>query len=877
MSEGARSMEDIAARVVERERGRRQSDDGAGDEPERQLEIDAAPEPPPEDAPEDDDAEPVPEDDAEEPDEPEPDAEPEPDDDPEAADAEPPPEPPKRARAAAGSRTTPRRTGGRRGAAKRTPPVKQRPPTPQAEVGIPADPDPRAPFPAQQTADDPPVRVYTASDVVPPGEADPAMRDGVTYGEVELTEEGRAYADHAGKRAPANLYDICQHYDIGPGDASCFIRVERKQPQTYQGVPVKGLLGHIRHPMTEAEFRDLVGSGVYELVVYGPNPSGKRSPFSSAVETKALTKPITVTHPGNRPYFVEDIETERQRRAGGSRMQGWDPMEGRRRPAGQPPTTADAAIHRDSLQFAGRQLERTDQELKEERRRAEQVSSGALDAVRQASESQVGLVERISLTAQQTLQRQLDERNTELAQLREQVRELIKSAETRPSADHAALSAMADFGKAIATSRGSDEGGVQRAYENYTTQLGQLREAHSRELEAERRRADEMRRDHADAMQRVRDAHAQRERDLADVHDRRERDLKEDAERRERAVAERYQAQIEQMRTDHQRALDDLKHREEQVRETQKAAWEMKIEGLQQRLEDARAEAERARADAENKEDIEAQIEKISGAAEALGFRRGGDENPPTTWQERMAASAGQMFENLPELFNGITRTFQARAQAAQAQVHAVRTMQQAQRVPPQAQRPLPGQPAPGRVPHRAGQPPRRQFWASEEGVPFDPGPGRPAEQEHLRPDQKPPPVGGAPAPDGPPAGPPVPPQGAAPPPGPPPQAAPPPPAAVVPQGEPIELPPQAVRMLQQLFESGFGDEVHPEEFAAELLRQMPAAQLQYVIGAYTPEAVLGILSEDPEGADSDLLSRDGRAWFGAVWATIAAKVQGGG
>lgn len=874
------------------------------------------------------------------------------------SDPPPPADPPPRGskkkaapRKAKAPKKAPRRT---KASPERTPA-----PTPIADAGIAEHPDPTAAFPAHQEAerdpeppdseppaaaaptngqgapeeDDPPppMRVYTAQDEVPAEEPDPLKREGVTYEAVEPAE-GMQFPDQSGHasrmRAPANLTDICRDYRVGQSDADCYVRVERKKPPSWQGVQCAGYIGKIVAPLTEADFKDLVGGGTYELVVYGPDPRGTRNAFSGSTEIKALTKPITVHHPG-RPRFVDLDEYFAPDGGAPSRRDGmhsgWDPMESRRRPPGRggDATSADAAIHRDSLSFASKELEAKRDEVRELRDRPppnDATTPAVVAAVRDAAKAGLDAATTTAGNTREMLERQLGDKERQLEDIRVEMRELRTAIHDKPKTDDSAWSAFGNLATAAFQGQrpnGESTGEMTRLHQQHQSEMERVTTAHQREIESMRTRSDETARSHASELERIRTQQSERDRDQRTEFDRREAAVKEDFGRREASAKEEHDRRVQSLRDDHDRELKSTQRQEELIRETNKTSLETRIAAAEDRERAAKEETERARQDADTKEDFFGQMEKFTSQAEVMGYSKAGEENPPKDWRERLAASLNQAIENAPAIFDSATKTFVARAEATQSAVHAMRAAQQ-QHQPrnlPRPQQP-PQQPPPG-----APGAPKRRFWASEEGAQPQTA-VRPEEAAaQVRPDQAPPPVPGAQAaaqqanPQQP-AGAAVPAVAAQPgqpqvrpdqrPPPvqvPPPQAhsdvlpgAPPPansdmippgppraaqdgtapvamqPSAVV--GPPGGFTPQMVEQLRQMLEANLGEGVAPDVFAKGLYEQLGPQQLSAIINGMSADSVLTALSEDPNGADSPLLSREGRGWFRAVWVAGAALVS---
>jgi Skp family chaperone for outer membrane proteins len=742
------------------------------------------------------------------------------------------------------------------------------PPTPIEEAGISLEPDPPAP-------DANGVRIYTAQDEVPADESDPLKRDGVTYESIE-PEEGMQFPDQSGalRRPPANLTDICREYRIGPGDVDCYIRVERKEPKVWQGVAAVGYLGCIREPIAEGDFRDLVGGGKYELVVYGPDPRGVVSPFSGTVEIKPLTKPIVVHHPG-RPRFMDfDRYFGRREEAEDERNDVMIGYEGRRVGLGRgDATSADAKIHADSLNFARSELDA--KRVENEKLRAEVNRDPATPAVVKAIENSaragVEAVEKTSTASMAMLERQLQDRDKQIDELRRELRDLATHARTQPPSDKSAWDAFASLSSAALQSRGSDPAAaaelarqhaaeMTRQHDAHQREMDRVLGAHSRELETLRSRSEQMLTTKDAELDRMRSQYEQRERDIRTEFERREASVRDESRRREDDLDKRQRERLETLVDGHKRELESLKRQEELIRETHKTTYETRLAAADERIRTAKEEAERARKEAEDKDDLAGQLEKLSTQAELMGYSKG-SENEPQTWQERLVDVLGQGIQNLPGVFDSASRTFAARQEAIQASVQAMRLAreQQSPRVLPGQQQQRPGAPPPGARP--PGPPPAaRRFWATEDGVPFQSA-ARPTEAE-VRPEQRPEPVGGAAAPQAPPPAS----AAAAPPPMPPPPRAAPP--------GPVVIPPAMLLQIRTMLEDNYNQGTLPADFAQAMYQEIGPDQLGQLIRSMSPEILLNALSDDPAGAASVLLTREGRQWFKSVWSIGLSLVE---
>lgn len=776
-----------------------------------------------------------------------------------AADNGAPPEPPQQQRPKRKAR------GGKkkRSSRKRGTSAEPAPPTPVEETGVYA----RSSVPT--------VQVRTAMDEVP-YEGDPSRDPGVvSVGPIEPAEDEQ-FPDMSGSevRQPANLTDICRLYRLGRGDGDCFLRVERKKPPSYQGTPVSGYIGKIRRPIDEAEFRDMAGGGLYELVVHGPNPRGDINPYTGTVEIKPLTKPIRIEMPG-RPHFVNfDDDDEAAGRQ--NDMQGWDPMERRGRTV--PATSADAQMYSTSVKMIQDTVNKTAQEKEKLQEKLDQLSNRPpvephlVDAFRETSREQVSAVRESAKTTVDMLREQVAARDQKIDRLESKLDELTQSKQGESAREYDGVARLVS---ALNPTRDTS-GDVQRIYDQHTREVDRIREQHDRAMQQLRDSYDDRMRSKDEELRRAAEHYDKREQQLRDEAVRRERELKEEQQRRERDLKEHYDSIIARQKDDHIRELEQLKRQEELVRETHKVSYETRIANAEERARLAHEEAERAREQAEKKGNLPEMIEEYGSVAEILGYKKGaGEDAAPQDWKEWLAKSVGNAFENLPTILERVGDTMQSRAQMMQSQTEAMRVAAASRALPAPQQRPA-QRPQRGTIRGQGGVPAtvqRPTGWATEDGVPSR---HVPAPAPDMRPDQKPPPTedelrraeaerqhqavhGGGGEPPG---------AGAAT------QAPPtphvPPETRMAPsngQALGASLPPGAADQMRQGFEMAFNQGTEPAEVARDLREAWGDPMLQNILGSVTVDQLVETLSQDPKAATSPLLTREGTAWFRQVWA----------
>lgn len=735
------------------------------------------------------------------------------------------------------------------------------------------------PTPVEQTGmlEDKSVQVRTARDPVP-YEGDPMQDpDVVSVGLIEPAE-GEQFPDMSGAEArhPANLADICRMYHLGGNDGDCYLRVERKAPKTFQSQNMEGYLGKIRRPIDEAEFRDMAGGGVYEIVVWGPNPRGTIDPYTGQVEVKPLTKPIAIKMPGP-PNFVDFDEDDQPGRR--NMQAGWDPMERRNRVV--PITSAEASIQKEALGFikdsvkdAKQENQRLQQELKEKQKEPG-IDSSVIDFLKSSSKEGIDAVKHSTAQSQAYLERQLEEEKARSQRLEQRLEQLSSDRQSAPDREY---SGVAQLISALHPER-DQSGEIQRIYDQHVRDMERMTAQHERAMEQLRSSYDDRLRGKDEELRRAQEHYDKRERELREDFYRREQAMKDDAARREQDLKDRYEQLISRQKEDHLRELENLKRQEELVRETHKVSYETRISSAEERARQAQEDAERAREEAAKKADLPGLIQEYSEVAGALGFKKD-EEDQPKDWKERLAQSVGAAFENLPTLFERANETLQSRTQMVQAQADAMRAQAaargQAPAPPARPQRPQRTIRGAGGAPVNV---PRPAGWATEDGL--SPRVYSPAEPE-VRPDQRPPPtddekrraeaerkhqeIHGA-APEAPPS-----------------QAAAAPPAAASgasaaasngaqaqPGGPP--MPPAMLDEMRRNFEQAYQNGAEPEEIADELHRHWGTEGLRRVLGQVSIDELIDALSADPKAASSPLLTRDGTNWFKRIWAAGEALV----
>lgn len=715
----------------------------------------------------------------------------------------------------------------------------------------------RAARPRYAPPQQPPLPVYTANDDLPPEER-PMQRDGFTVGPIQ-PPDGMDLPDFAGRPPPGNLTELCQLFPIGNGQH--YIRVERTQPKSFGGRSIAGLLTEIRYPIAEVEFARRFGGGHYELVVYGPDPTGRPDPLTGQTMVKPLTKKIGVDYPGNPILEASDMDPG---------IPGY-PGYGRRPlgPTGMPSMgPADASAMKSNLDFAGRLITEERAENRELRRQvAAQPASnaGALEPVLGVMKEQTKLVaDSLGNEAnrqQKVYELQINQQNETISALRDELRRL----RDKPVDNNAgAWGAMAEVVKAAAPQgRSSDE--LTRITDSHRDELRRVNESHrddnTRREEAHKREVEGVRSTYEERI-RILNSEVETERrrgrdDVANerrIHEDREKQLRDQYDERIRQTGDRHAADLERMRTDHQRELQSVERNANLVAKTKEVSLETRITSLQEQLD-------RARNEAADKEDLEAQLAKTEHMASLLGFTR---NEGPKDWKEHLAAAFSHAISNADKILDAGARTLAA-AKAAPGQPGGPPGPQQQQMGPPPGYGPPPGLP-----PHR-GRPSTQatRTWAVDEGAPL---PVDYSAGKQTPPQYGPPPVQQQPVQPAPPAPQPQPmypvtpqaypqQQQVAPPPDPGPPGPPPNGAHPGPQVTPQDMEVFRIMAEQRCLQGAL-----PASFAEELVGKIGLENARAFLTAITAERLHEALSGDPNMASSPLVRRDGQRWLAQVF-----------
>ena len=165
--------------------------------------------------------------------------------------------------------------------------------------------------------------------------AEPAVPDSPSYPSLgEIVEQTEEYSGNEAVPRPEMATNLLDAPSMEPAEAHDFvgdtptprgledlmnvppaweggewkITVERKQPKSWSGVVVHGMLPSIRRRMSRTEFINTYGGGEYILILYGPPKRGAAVDASGRRRWKVYTQPVkyTLSFHQYEPLLPED-------------------------------------------------------------------------------------------------------------------------------------------------------------------------------------------------------------------------------------------------------------------------------------------------------------------------------------------------------------------------------------------------------------------------------------------------------------------------------------------------------------------------------------------------------------------------------------------
>lgn len=541
-------------------------------------------------------------------------------------------------------------------------------------------------------------------------DAPPSRRPDPTLEEVQVLDDELAPDLSSGP--PKTLEDLLAKFPVGDGQH--FIRVNRKQPKSWQGYACAGLQRPIKDPLCYEDFVEIYGGGEYSLVVLGPpRKGGIYDPATGKLRPKALTGEVVFTVPWdvagyggyapNAESALIDVEAEEAASPEGTTMRFQQAA------SRGPVTPATAAMFKTQVEADERREERHDRMRRENEDRERQERNRELAAVvpvvehlKEMGKSAVD----IAAAQTETIRREANEDKRRLMDHAEELRKELREREERAREreerlrQEMAQNNKLDLGgiaQLLETMRPKDDGSaLSSALESARAEVGRVQEAASREMERIVRANNEERKLWEDRMREERDRADRRIREAEELADRRvieaerrsERLVQEarnDADRQLKAQETLYTMQLHNADKNLDRDRSTLTTAFEARMQAEKAALEAKISTLEHECKRRAEESERFRNEAEANKDIVKKIQEFSAVAEQLGFSKGSESGEDDgeakeegiNWKSILSSAMMQGITTLPAIISN--------AGEAAARLKGGPAPQQLNSLPPQA------------------------------------------------------------------------------------------------------------------------------------------------------------------------------------------------
>jgi hypothetical protein len=549
------------------------------------------------------------------------------------------------------------------------------------------------------------------TEAIMPGlsDAPPSRQANPTLNEMQVLDDDVSPDLSSGP--PKTLEDLLARFPVGDGQH--FVRVNRKQPKSWQGYACAGLQRPIKDPVAYEDFVEIYGGGEYSLVVLGPpRKGGIYDPATGKLRPKALTGEVVFTVPWdvagyggyapNPESSLVDVEAEDAAIPESISNMRFQQQRG-------PVTPATAAMFKTQIEADERREERLDRTRRDredqDRKSRDREFSAVVPVVEHLKEMGKSAVD-IAAHQTETIRKEANEDKRRLMDQAEELRRELREREERAREREERLrqemgqSNKLDFGgiaQLLETMRPKEDSrAVDSALESARAEVTRVQEAASREMERvmrthneERKLFEDRMRDERDrADRRVREAEETADRRVAEAERRSERLVQEsrtDADRQLKAQETLYQMQLNNADKNLDRDRSTLTTAFEARVQAEKAALEAKISTLEHECKRRAEEAERFRNEADANRDIVKKIQEFSAVAEQLGFSKGsessggeeGEEAKGFDWKGIISSAMMQGITTLPAIISN--------AGEAAARLKGAPPPQQLQSLPPQA------------------------------------------------------------------------------------------------------------------------------------------------------------------------------------------------
>ena len=585
-------------------------------------------------------------------------------------------------------------------------------------------------------AEIPPAPVYVEGEIE--SEDDPVRRDGITIGKIREIETPPV--DLVGEHPPRTLTDLYARWPIGsPGGERYYLRVERVQPTSWNGVSTAGYLGKIQRRITEDQFAEWFGGTRYTIQLYGPDPKGRKDQNGEVI-VKALTEPIAMVVPVRVPNIsVLPVADKQNQESNLNPFVNPYQVTGLPVPQAPPTTASDAAIHKANVDLATRVLSDKNAELEAARRESGKISVPVMEMMKETSEARVRELERQAERREELLVQRIKEASDDKRRIEEQLKKMeeqMQGMQRHSSGDTLEMMKIRDVESArtaemyrvqLESQQKAHQEQTRQQNERHLDEIRHLNDRHADDL----RRAEERLKDTQEHYRRIQEAdlrrYEEREKALREEVDRVRREAKEEMDRRVREAEKLAETRLADQEKAHDREVRSIRDSFDVKSTTAVAAKDMELAHLKQRLAEVQEDLDRAREEAKENADPVAIVEKAKAQAEAFGYQKP-DENEPKTPMERFAMVAGAGVSQfmakadawLPALASAMTGA--GGAQAARAAGALPPAQSGAPQLPPPGARQMQPQSAQAQQAQQAQRVRRRiskaAEWATADGPP---------------------------------------------------------------------------------------------------------------------------------------------------------------
>lgn len=480
----------------------------------------------------------------------------------------------------------------------------------------------------------------------PPGGGMPTPRDlfgggslprrSAPLGPAPTLGDPNAIPDLVGDGHPRTLADIYARWPVGK-NSDYYIRVERIQPKSFQGMACAGYIGDVHVELSEHEFGAAFGGRDYLLTVYGPDPRKKEEGG-----VKALSQAVRVSIPILPPNLAATSIFQK----GSSNMQGYPQFPGQM-PFGmaQPPSQAEATMHKNTLDMLGGMIKMEREEKARIAQQGNQASEGVLRFVADQNKSSTELLrDQLNRAEQERLRVQ-----EELGKLQAAAQVATKSSSGDTVALIQALSPNKDDQlKRIEMMHLQQMESARQAHESV---MQTMRERHDSEIKRSEERLKDTITNFVRDIESLRSAKQQseetmrrdfesRERQLRDEVATIRREMREESDKRVAELKERYADQIKDIERSQERELRAIKESADTKLHVTGTMGASEVNQLKERLAELQVEIGRLRDENARLSDPVQQIQAAEEQAQRLGYTKE-DPSAPKTAIEHLASTVG--------------------------------------------------------------------------------------------------------------------------------------------------------------------------------------------------------------------------------------------